>query len=328
MLQPGATIDVSGGSIDYQGAFVQTSRVVSSGHIFDIAQATPDRIYSGLYTGSITDHSKWGIVDVNTNPLALGGHFEPGYVQGANGGAINVSAPSMALDGALRGNTVTGPRQRAAQPTPSTLALNFRAQDPNDILFSFTSPTPPHVVFSANNNLAPADSFALDADGRPLSLREDRQNTVILSPDLVNVDGLGNLRVNNGDGEITLPGDVTLTTPIGGSITLAAANTDVEGKIIAPGGNISLTTYNFSPFAFAAPNFAGQTPMVDPTRGNFTLGPTALLSTAGVIIDDRAQSATANLFPTPTDGGTVSITSYNANYFSWQPHRCFRRRPR
>ena len=193
VLQPGATIDVSGGSIDYQGAFVQTSRVVSGGHIFDIAQATPDRVYSGLYTGSITDHSKWGIVDVNTNPLALGGHFEPGYVQGANGGAINVSAPSMALDGALRGNIVTGPRQRAAQPTPSTLALNFRAQDPNDILFSFISPTPPHVVFSANNNLAPADPFALDADGRPLSLPEDRQNTVILSPDLVNVEGFGNL---------------------------------------------------------------------------------------------------------------------------------------
>ena len=121
------------------------------------------------------------------------------------------------------------------------------------------------------------------------------------------------MRVNNGDGEITLPSDVTLTTPIGGSITLAAANTDIEGKIIAPGGNINLTTYNFSPFAFAAPNFAGQTPMVDPTRGNFILGPTALLSTAGAIIDDRAQSATANLFPTPTDGGTVSITSYNAN---------------
>jgi filamentous hemagglutinin len=315
VLHPGATIDVSGGSIDYQGAFVQTSRVVSDGHIFDIAQATPDRVYSSLYNGSITDHSKWGIVDVHTNPLALGGHFEPGYAQGANGGTINVSAPSMALDGALRGNTVAGPRQRTAQPAPSTLALTFQGQDQNPIgtLFPFLSPTPPHVVFRANNNLAPADPFTLDADGRPQPLRLDRRLDVVLSPDLVNENGFGNLRVNNGDGEITLLSDVTVATPIGGSVILTAANIDIEGRIIAPSGTIGLTSYNFSPFAFAAPNFGGQTPVLNPGRGNLTLSSTALLSTAGLIIDDRAESATANLFPISTNGGTISLTGYNVD---------------
>src|SRR4029077_38455 len=103
--------------------------------------------------GSVVDHSKWGIVQEFMNPLAMGGHFEAGYVQGMNGGSINITAPSMALDGTLRGNTVAGPRQRAVQPAPSTLALNFQAQSSNGSLIFPTSPTPPDILFSRNNNL-------------------------------------------------------------------------------------------------------------------------------------------------------------------------------
>ena len=329
VLQLGATIDVSGGSIDYQGALVQTSRVVSGGHLFDISQATPDRVYNGFYTGSIVDHSKWGIVDVHTNPLALGGHFEPGYVQGMNGGTINITAPSMALDGALAGNTIAGPRQRASQPVPSTLALNFQAQDPNPIgtIFPFISPTPPHVVFG-ENNLAPEDPFTLDADGHPQSLRIDRQLRVILSPDLVNVNGFGNLRVNNGDGDITLPSDVSLITPMGGSVSFAAANTDIEGQIIAPGGTISLTSYNFSPFAFAAPNFGGQTPVVSLGRGNFTLGATALLSTCGINHRRPGGVGDSKSVPDFDKWWTGNNHELQRRHRRRKSHRCFRWRAR
>ena len=287
VLQRGAMIDVSGGSIDYQGALVQTSRVVSDGHLFDISQATPDRVYSGLYTGSTVDYSRWGIVQVFMNPLEMGAHFEAGYVQGMNGGSINITAPSMALDGALRGNTVAGPRQRAAQPAPSTLALNFQAQSTNGSLIFPISPTPPDIVFSRTSNLVPADPFTLDANDKPMLLRHDRQARVILSPDLVSADGFGNLSVNDGDGTATVPSEITLATSTGGSISLAAANIDIKGNIIAPSGSLNFTAYDFSPFAFAQPNFGGETPMADPTRGGFVLGPNALLSAAGLIIDDR-----------------------------------------
>jgi filamentous hemagglutinin len=313
VLQRGAMIDVSGGSIDYQGALVQTSKVVSGGQLFDISQATPDRVYSGLYTGSIVDYSKWGIVQVFMNPLETGGHFEAGYMQGMNGGSINITAPSMALDGALRGNTVAGPRQRAAQPAPSTLALNFQAQSSNGSLIFPTSPTPPNISFSRNSNLAPADPFTLDANGEPMLLRHDRQVDVILSPDLVSVDGFGNLRVNDGDGAITVPSEITLATSTGGSISLAAANIDIRGNIIAPSGSLNFTAYDFSPFAFAQPNFGGEMPMSDPTRGRFILGPNASLSAAGLIVDDRQDTLTANTLPISTNGGSITIRAFNAN---------------
>ena len=313
VLQRGAMIDVSGGSIDYQGALVQTSKVVSGGQLFDISQATPDRVYSGLYTGSVVDHPKWGIVEGFMNPLAMGGHFEAGYVQGRNGGSINITAPSMALDSVLRGNTVAGPRQRTVQPAPSTLALNFQAQGSNGSLIFPTSPTPPNIIFDHTNNLAPADPFTLDANGAPMPLRHDRRAVVILSPDLVSADGFGNLRVNDGDGAITVPSEITLATSTSGSISLAAANIDIRGNIITPSGSQNFTAYDFSPFAFAQPNFGGQMPMADPTRGRFVLGPNALLGAAGLIIDDRANTSTANTLPISTNGGSIAIKAFNAN---------------
>src|SRR5262249_24943627 len=67
VVQPGATINVSGGSIAYTGATVQTTKVISDGHIFDISQATPDRIYDGIYNGFTIVHPKWGIVQTFTS---------------------------------------------------------------------------------------------------------------------------------------------------------------------------------------------------------------------------------------------------------------------
>ena len=58
VMQTGSTIDVSGGWIDYQGGLVTTSRVISDGHILDISQATPDRIYQGLSTGVFCDDAR------------------------------------------------------------------------------------------------------------------------------------------------------------------------------------------------------------------------------------------------------------------------------
>ena len=116
VLQLGASINVSGGWINYEGAMVETSRVISNGQLFGISQATPDRVYNGIYAGSTTNHLRWGITETHTSQVVLGSHYESGYVQGGDGGAINVTAPAMALDGQLLGLTVSGPRQRVSPP--------------------------------------------------------------------------------------------------------------------------------------------------------------------------------------------------------------------
>ncbi|TCO87339.1 filamentous hemagglutinin family protein [Chthoniobacter flavus] len=302
VLQNGSTIDVSGGYINYQGGMVQTTRLMSNGQLVDLSQATPDRVYSGIYTGQFTvSHSAWGVTNQFTSPLALTGtHFEQTYVNGAAGGQISISAASVALDGTLRGNTVTGPRQESNAPAGGALAINIQEQN---ISAGTISPTPPSIYFLSNNNPAAADPFAVDSTGAPLPLRTDRRSQVFLDPNLVSTDGFATLNISNGDGSITVPNGVTLKTPAGGSITLAGANIDVEGQVITPAGSQSFTTYDLSPSNGSLPDKA---PAI-PGRGLFTLGAKATLSSAGLVVDDRPSSATA--FQNPLTATSVALTS-------------------
>src|SRR5262249_492150 len=156
--------------------------------IFDISQATPDRIYDGIYNGFTIVHPKWGIVQTFTSPLATGAYFEPGYIFGGLGGSLSITAPAMALDGQVLGATIAGPRHQFVPPTASSLWLLFKGQAGLIPNFYPVSPTPPNIIFGSGT-LAPADPFALDDSGTPLPLRADRQSEVILSPDLLTADG-------------------------------------------------------------------------------------------------------------------------------------------
>ncbi len=339
VVQSGAKIDVSGGWINYEGGMVETTRLVSNGVIFDISQATPDRIYDGIYTGTSTVTSpKYGLSQTFTNPLTLSGaHFEPSYVQGANGGTISITAPAMALDGTLLGKTVAGPRQRSVAPLSSTLSLAFHGQEaklrPNDNNYLANSATPPNIVFQAGVSVPPVGAFTVDSSGKPESLPAARLSDVYLSPELTTTDGFGNLFVDNSDGTITVPSKVTLQSPSdrsslndagqvtpGGRITLYGANLDIEGTVKAPGGALTFRTFDISPTEDKFISDSAGTKLVIPPpnlgRGNFVLGGDATLDTAGLIVDDRPSAATAGTLPFVTNGGSVTIASYSANLAS------------
>jgi len=314
VMQSGSNIDVSGGYISYQGGQVATTRLLgANGIIYDIANATPDRVYQGVYTGTFAvEHPKWGITENFTGSLFQNSHYEAGYNYGGNGGSIDITAPSVALDGEMRGETVSGPRQRSLQPGQSELSLTFRAQqfDAATSGVIITSPTPPDIVFQQNSTLDPADAFSLDVAGDPLPLREDRKSEVILSPDLLAKDGFGSLVIDNGDGNITVPAGVSLNAPAGGSIALSAANLDIEGNVTAPAGTLAFTVYDYSPVAALA---LLATPAADPSRGHFTLGATASLSTAGLLVDDRFTAQEDDNLPLLINGGSITIKAYSGN---------------
>jgi filamentous hemagglutinin family protein len=316
VTQPGSWIDVSGGWINYQGGTVQTTRLIAGSNLYDISQAIPGIVYGGIYTGSYTTvEAKWGMSETYTNLMLSGAHYEDGYIQGGNGGAIDITAPAMALDGDFFGNTIAGPRQRAIPPTLSTLSLTFQNQEINSPVYQPVSPTPPNIVFQADDNLPPVAPFALDGSGNPLSLGTDRENEVFLSPDLISKDGFGNLNIQNSDGNISIPGNVTLTTAPGGSMTLAAANIDVEGVVIAPDGNLGFSVYDLSPATVynLSTTPGSTTPPPNLSRGLFTLGATASLNTAGLIVDDLIGAPGAETLPLLTNGGSIKIASYNAD---------------
>jgi len=322
VMQPGSKVDVSGGYINFQGGMVNTSRVISQGQIMDIANATPDRPFSGIYDGTYTNTSpKYGFAQTWTNPLSLGGaYFDPGYVSGQAGGSIAITAASMALDGTLAGNTITGPRQRTAKTAPpmSALSLDFQKQDPDQLnvntgvnTFFAYSPTPPSITFGAGS-LASVGAFSLDATGNANPLPAERLAQVILSPKLFTESGFGSLTVNNPDGDITIPQDTPVKLPARGSLTLTAANMTIAGDVSAPGGNLAFATSRATPFQDH--KFAGnpKTILDQPTgRGTLEVKEGSHLSVAGLIVDDRPLAAAPLSLPMAIDGGNLALRGYN-----------------
>jgi hypothetical protein len=219
VVREGSIIDVSGGWTNFQGGTVATTRVISNGQIVDISEATPDQVYSGIYTGSSSvAHSKWGVVENFNRALAPAGtHYQEGYTQGAKAGSVSITAPSIVLDGALRGNTVAGANQirneprSSALPDAATLALHFRGRENLAPNYFITYPDALDVVFKEGVEQEDVADFSLDANGNATGLAESRKNEVFLSPDLLTTSGFGHLVVTNEDGTITVAEGQNLT---------------------------------------------------------------------------------------------------------------------
>ena len=323
VVREGASLDVSGGSFKHEAGMAKTSWLLSGGKLIAMKDATPDQVYDGVYNGeSVFVQNKWGIVQSYSSPL-YAGTYQESYIEGAAGGNLSLSASSMALDGDLRGSTVTGTQQRSNPPTAASLKINFEADKavpiPGSTGISYIkhSPTPPAVLFATNAVGGSVPEFVLVNDA-PVSLSADRIATVTLSTELLDEEGFGSLEVINPDGSITVPENVSLKTNPKGSVTLAAANLSIFGSVVAPGGKLTFTTYNISPsFAseYGIVNPAGSVPFPTPSadRGMFVLGGSALLSTAGLIADDRPASLSAVNEPVSSTGGEISIRSYHAS---------------
>jgi filamentous hemagglutinin len=317
-----ATLDVSGGYYRHEGGLLTTSSFVAGGQLIAPEDATPDRVYDGVFNGTTSVvYNKWGVVENYTIPLYTG-TTQQSYVEGATGGTLSLSAPSMALDGNLRGNTIKGEQQRSTPPAAGSLQLSFQAekavQVPGGSAVNYIaySPTPAAIVFSENPEEQTTPEFSL-TDDEPAALPIERQTNVLLSTGLLSESGFGSLEIVNPDGSITIPVDVSLESVPGGKLSFNAANIFVEGSIVAPGGSISFTTSNISPsFAAEFGILNGSTAVPFPTanagRGLFVLGSNASLSTAGLLSNDLPQSeGPLNEAISPT-GGTVSIRSYDA----------------
>jgi filamentous hemagglutinin family protein len=307
VLQTSATIDVSGGSIDYQGGNVATTKVVSGGHVYDIAQATPDRVYDGIYNATTTTTDpKWGTTTTSVNPLAHS-VYESGYVQGGNGGSLSISSPVVALDGTLLGNTVAGPLQRTFFPTynpasPPAASSPVQTGEPAWLLsatslplygqlsltlqrqvfdddasienFQDISPTPPNIVFKAGSTLAASHPAGAFNESGNYTFAADRNNEIDLAPALVSNDTASNPAAGGfGILRVDNSGDNLGSSPGLGNITIKSGT-----QIVLPaGGSLTLLA------------------------GNITVEPGQIQSTT--------SAATNTLVSAP--GGSISLAAYD-----------------
>jgi len=316
VMQRDSQINVSGGSIDYQAGSVKTTLLSTNGRLVDIRDARPDVLYDGIYGGTTTvQNQKFGVSETFVNSLVPGStRFEEASTVGAAGGSLAITAPSMALDGVFKGQTITGTTQIQTPPNGSTLRLSFLAQDRSYVALPLHSPTPPTITFRNGVIQNPVGPFLLDANGDPQALPADRMRDVFISPDAYSQSGFGSLTIDNNDGDIVVPLGVKLTAPVKGSISFNASNITINGGVSAAGGQVAMQLFNLTMDQININRiFIPPTPpSPGANRGRFSLGANGVVSTAGLIVDDRLGSPTAGMFPSIISGGTIDIKSYTS----------------
>lgn len=325
VLNSGSIVDVSGGLYTYEAGDVRTSRLVTGGTIVDIRSATPDQIYSGVFTGvsAAVSSGKWGTSKSYSLPLApLGGYYQESYQEGAAAGTVSVTAPSIALDGELRGATLQGARQQDAPPAAGILQLAFEGE--KDVGTAINPIFIKHAPFPVDFQVAAAAAGTTgglayaSSELEPAPLPAARRGDFRLDPATFDRDrgGFADLIVKNADGDFTVPAGTPLNLPPGGRLSVEARNINIAADITAPAGSVELTAYNFSPYLYNELSQTGAlaeppTPSVQPGRGTILLAADTTIDVAGMLVDERTVTAGAPRSPRLLHAGSVDLTGYS-----------------
>ncbi|WP_408597692.1 filamentous haemagglutinin family protein [Limnohabitans sp.] len=117
-LQADSRINVSGGWVDVQGGYVNTSKLSLNGRLYDLETAPANLAYTGV-----------------VNLANSSANYEAGYRVGYNAGRLQVGAPQLQLQASLKGDAVQGLLQRnlADAATPKGASLQITLTDPTGL---------------------------------------------------------------------------------------------------------------------------------------------------------------------------------------------------
>ncbi|MBB4425814.1 filamentous hemagglutinin family protein [Bradyrhizobium sp. CIR48] len=267
ITRQGSLLDVSGGSFRYQDGMVNSTKLLGAdGKIYDIASATPDRIYVGFAGGFNRTHNNWGKSESWSTPWSTS-HFERGFTEGRDAGAIQFYATEgVALEGGYWGGVIVGERQAVSGKTAKAGSLTFGGDGDEDRLWLLgklvisKDPTQLPTNFTATSQL-PSTWYS----GAPGNQDSFRLRTTYLDSDALADAGLGKIELyvsNN----VTIEKGTTLELTPGSTFSIKANSTvaysqdfKIDGVIHAPGGNVNLLgAENVSFGAGAAIDVSGQ----------------------------------------------------------------------
>lgn len=310
LLSRGSEIDVSGGHLDYPSAPTNTTMLFAQGRVVDIADADPLVPYAGLFGEYSVVHQKWGPTDLwRIFSTGFGGGISPAYQEGKDAGQITVIAPSLVLDGDLRGGTTPGLYQRkptAASllsevarlgrpfdqlPRPGKLQVGLAVQRIGD----FIDPQylTPDVEFSGDSKPRMPAGFDPQTDPLAGTLNQVRINTHWF--------GAGRLGVLDlyAEGQVRLDPHEVLDLGPGGVLSITGGDLQIGGSILAPAGKITLLAVDTS-------DRAGLTP----STGALNVRSTALIDVSGLWTNDRLvlnPTTPTGLQPLLSDAGSIDL---------------------
>ncbi|WP_420969891.1 filamentous haemagglutinin family protein [Bradyrhizobium sp. B120] len=310
--QPGASINVSAGYVQYTGGLISTTRLLGAdGRIYDIGRADPTIAYVGVGNGFTVLHKVNGVVDTKLTEIYLspwgGGsntHYEASYITGANAGSVTVAAINPIVNDII-GNVVAGSRQRALAGSSN---LSPADQMPKGASLSITFTAAAGGSSQQNVVLTPQ----ADAGSDPYGLNGlNFANASNWSPTLANgvfpifTDVLSNLSLGavsiKGAQRLDMATNAVLSVRPGGSITLDSVAT-IDGTLSAPAGQISLTGFTY-------PVKQPQQPPVPA----LIIGPHAVLDVRGRWVNDTGLSQDQLEGRAYVNGGSVSISTIAAS---------------
>ncbi len=241
VAQQGSTFNISGGSVQYQGGYVQQSYLLGSdGRIYNANNAPANLTYTAVANGFVVNHAHWGIVEVYLSPFGKGSvRWEDGYTLGRDAGRLNLSTPTAVFEGTILANVIDGEQQVAARPvgvtdgyklTQNTVPLAGTLALGQYTGFGLTGAYGIDVRFG---NVAPITGGLGVTDALPTT----RNNTAWFDAPSLSGFGLGGLNVATA-GKISVDAPLNLTP--GGQITFVAPAIALNADITAHGGSIVL----------------------------------------------------------------------------------------
>ncbi len=307
VVNSGAVIDISGGSVSYQSGYINTTQLLTStGRIVDIGKADPNLQYTSIF-GVVTElHQKWGVTTTwNILDQIGAGRFEQGYTEGKAGGALNIASPLTLWDGQLIAGSVSGINQRS-QPV-SGGSLTFNKDDIFDQAHAFLSSQ--NVSFQTGQQLV-----NIGIDGKfPKKPNSQQYSDLVLSTALVNQSGISNLTVktasnpgNPTGGNVTVAKDAALSMPVLSNFNIEASNIDMQGSLYTAGGAITLKSIDTGTV-----DLSGQL-----NSGQLNVAASSVLDVSGRWVNDFKSGITSALnTPVVINAGTVSLNADHALNF-------------
>ncbi|MGD8631163.1 MAG: filamentous hemagglutinin N-terminal domain-containing protein, partial [Gammaproteobacteria bacterium] len=302
-LEQGSVLDISGGRVNYTGADVISSKLVTAdGRVVDISEADPDLLYTGVFGSLEIPHEKWGVNDVYTSPF---GFFEPGYIEGRDAGLLELVAPDLRFDSNLIAAAFAGVYQRNAPVDfgtwPELLAVN-RAFDEIPLggrLF----------IHKLNKNLqdfviGDAADIAAPENGHP----DGADAAFVLLPEVINESGIARVDIDNA-GRIIVNHDLDM--PAYGTLELLGTQVLVESDITVPGGTIALEARS-SGDSESSPGLGslGDLTAILPDSSTALLRLDGVLDVGGTWTNDSASvNPVMPQDPVITAGGNISLLS-------------------
>jgi filamentous hemagglutinin family protein len=288
IARAGSTLNVSGGSIAYQGAYgpATTNLVGANGKVYNIATAPNTIDYLGIANSYSYIDPTWGV-----KTSGSGQTFYTGYTQGENAGGLSVLSPLVYLRGTMLADTVSGPYQRSPSSLAAggTLSLGCAScQDQSKL---------PNYGLDGGLSFSNDLQDTLDANviyfGTVVS-STDIPALTLISPSQLTSGGFDQINVSS-NGAVALPAGTNVNlAPTGALSLLSSRSIDIDGNIHIAGGRVALQT----------------------SRGNDGL-PHAITLGAGAVIDVRGDwvndspsvTVTPGTAPTVVNGGSVSVAA-------------------